>query len=127
MPRFKTTNDILHLTTEYFDENWMDSDKLILPESKQWDYKREMNIEDVDLWEVIYEGGSAVGVYGAYSPYAEFYIIRSGIFTEKHFPEIITFYGVGAQRELTKELDARGIPYAKYKVWVENEEVPFFI
>ena len=70
--RFKTTQNIFKDFEEYFDPNWMDSNSLILPPKKEWDYKRPMQIEDVDLWEVIYEQGGAVGVYASYNPFAEF-------------------------------------------------------
>jgi hypothetical protein len=78
--RFKTTQNIFKDFGEHFDPNWMDSDSLILPPKKEWDYKRPMQIEDVDLWEVIYEQGGSVGVYAAYNPFAEFYMIRVGWF-----------------------------------------------
>ena len=42
-----------------------------------------MQIEDVDLWEVIYEQGGSVGVYASYNPFAEFYMIRVGWFLEQ--------------------------------------------
>ncbi len=51
--RFKSTQNIFKDLQEYFDPNWMDSNSLILPPKKEWDYKRPMQIEDVDLWEVI--------------------------------------------------------------------------
>ncbi len=73
MPFFKTTHNIINDNQEYFDDKWMDSDKLILPPKEEWTYDRELTIDDIDLWEVIYENN--FGIYGAYSPHAEFYMI----------------------------------------------------
>ena len=55
MPFFKTTNNIVTDHGEHFDENWMDSDTLILPPKDEWTYDRELTIDDIDLWEVIFE------------------------------------------------------------------------
>ena len=77
MPFFKSTKDILKSPweDELFNPNWMDSDKLVLPPSKEWDYSRELSIEDVDIWEVISEMSGPSGIYASWLPYAEFYII----------------------------------------------------
>ena len=75
MPTFKTTENIVTGTGEYFDENWMDSDTLVLPEREYWDYQRELKIEDINIWKVIAEPWG-IGVYAAWDPYAEFYLIR---------------------------------------------------
>ena len=49
MPFFKSTYNILKRPDEdeVFDPNWMDSDTLKLPKHKEWDYGRQMYIEDV--------------------------------------------------------------------------------
>jgi hypothetical protein len=82
MPRWKTTENILHLNKdgEFFDENWMNYDRIwqYAPEPVPWDGDRPIRFEDVDLWEVITEMSGPVGVYGAYQPYAEYYVITSG-------------------------------------------------
>jgi hypothetical protein len=126
MPFFKTTANILLSNGEYFDENWMDSDKLILPEFKKWDYKKELDIKDVDIWEVIYEAGGNAGIYAAWSPYAEFYMICPGWNLWKGGTGIETYYGKGALqkvRQRAKELD---MPLPNNIVWVDEEEMWLF-
>jgi hypothetical protein len=59
-----------------YDANVYDKPFLTLPPSPQWTYDREMVIEDVDIWEVIVEQGGGHGVYAAWCPYAEFYMLR---------------------------------------------------
>ena len=126
MPFFRTTHSILvdPTATEYYDPNWMDSDKLILPPSPKWDYQREMQIEDVDIWEILWQAGGGWGVYAAWCPLAEFYLVtynpkRLGVKTM----EWETFYGKGAQKRLKKRLEELDIPYSQNQVWVEPEEM----
>jgi hypothetical protein len=107
MPRFKTTEQILKGTDEYFDENWMDSPFLQLPEYSSWDYSRPLQIEDIDIWEVITEMSGPTGLYAAWLPYAEFYmiIVRRNIDS--------TYYGKGSDEHASKRCDELGIPYPK--------------
>lgn len=116
---FRTTHNILKAPSEgdYFDENWMNFDTIQLPPKTDWDYAREMQIEDVDLWEVISEGSGGIGVYGAWSPYAEFYMVTNGL------DKIETFYGVGSQKRLKKYLDSLGIRYPQNPIWVDSEDM----
>jgi hypothetical protein len=117
MPFFKTTKNILIDGGEYFDPNWMDSDSLVLPPKEQWTYDRNMQIEDVDLWEVIYEAGFAV--YAAWSPYAEFYLVidlqtKAGL---------EAFYGPGAIDQVLARAKQRGITLPLHEHWVEPDQM----
>ena len=87
MPFFKTTYNILTKPweDEAWDDNWMNSDTLILPPKKDWDYKRELTIEDVSLWEVIYQQGGGLALYASWDPYAEFYLITQHHFSIRKF------------------------------------------
>lgn len=120
MPIFKTTQNIFYTPweDELFDENWMDSNTLILPPTKVWDYSRELKIEDIDVWEVLYEGGGGFGVYAAWEPYAEFYIIKNGWQSE-----IEVFYGKKASERVYKRCVELEIPVFLKKVWVEPENM----
>jgi hypothetical protein len=133
MPQFKTTYNILTRTDkdELWNQNWMDSDKVILPPKTDWDYKREMTVEDVDIWEVMSIGQGGVGVYAAWQPYAEFYLVITG-FDTRNAPRIIdgvsvdskkieTYYGQGAQRKVYKRAKELGINLAVYKTWVPDD------
>lgn len=125
MPFFKTTKDIL--TTpwedELWDDNWMDSDKLKLPPTYQWNYSRELQIEDIEIWEVLYQATGGVGVYAAWLPYAEYYMITTGWEMAKIGMGIETYYGKGAQQKVAQKMQEMGIPFATYKVWVNNEDM----
>jgi hypothetical protein len=124
MPQFKTTYNILTKPweDEAWNNNWMDSDKLVLPPKGEWDYNRTMQIEDVNLWEVIYQQGGGLGLYASWDPYAEFYLI-----THHHFAvktnAIETYYGPGAQEEVKKRAKELGIPVYLNEIWIDKEDM----
>jgi hypothetical protein len=119
VPIFRTTYNILKDPSQgdIFDENWMNFDTIQTPPKRNWDYAREMQIEDVDVWEVISEGGKGIGIYASWSPYAEFYMVTNGL------DRIETFYGVGAQKRLKRYLDSLGIRYPQNTIWVDPEDM----
>ena len=109
MPRWKTTENILHLSKdgEYFDENWMNYDRIwqYAPKEIPWDGDRPIRFEDVDLWEVITELSGPVGVYAAYMPYAEYYVVTSG------WKVVAEFEGPLANERLEAFLKENNVPY----------------
>ena len=124
MPFFKTTKDIFKTPweDELYNSNWMDSSTLVLPPQKEWDYSRELQIEDVDVWEQLYYQGGGLAVYAAWEPYAEFYMIT------KHNFDVIsdgveTYYGKGAQKMIQKRIKELGIPIPIRDFWVEPEDM----
>jgi hypothetical protein len=124
MPFFKTNYNIF--TTpwedELFDPNWMNSDKLVLPPNPSWDYSRELQIEDVDVWEQIYFSSGGLGLYAAWCPYAEFYLITNNLFNGKQ-PMIETFYGPEAREKAYYRGKELGMPLSLNKIWVEPEDM----
>ena len=121
--RFKTTHNIFKDFGEYFDPNWMDSDKVILPPKRDWDYARELQIEDVDIWEVVAEYSGGWGVYAAWSPYAEFYMVRTGWENELKGKGLETYYGAGAQRQVQERMKELGMHFVLQEHWVEPEDM----
>lgn len=109
MPRWKVTEQILNLSKdgEFFDENWMNYDKIwqYAPKPIPWKESRNIKFEDVDLWEVITEISGPIGVYAAYQPYAEYYVVT------KNWKVIAEFKGILANIELEKYLISNKIPY----------------
>lgn len=111
MPRWKVTEQILNLSKdgEFFDENWMNYDRIwqYAPEPIPWDGNRPIRFEDVDLWEVISEMSGPIGVYAAYQPYAEYYVVTSG------WKVVAEFEGWLANERLEQFCIANGIHYPK--------------
>jgi len=119
--RFKSTQNIFKDFQEVFEDKWMTSNKVETPPNPEWDYSRELQIEDVDVWEVIYEEGGGIGVYASWCPYAEFYLIRTGW---NNIPnDIEVYYGAGSQKAVQKRMKELKIPYSIQKQWVEPEKM----
>jgi hypothetical protein len=131
MPVFKTTLNILKIVDadELHDRNWLDSDKLQLPPGGpdnpklKWDYSRELRVEDVDIWEVLYEASGGIGVYAAWLPYAEFYMVTTGWIPKTINDRIIeTYYGPNSQKQVYARATALGIPLTVNTMWVDEED-----
>ena len=134
MPQFKSTYNILVKPDEdeVFENRWQDSDKIILPPNPEWDYSRELQITDIDIWEVLAESGSGLGVYAAWCPHAEFYMVTTGIdnsvityngptpYARKH---IETFYGLDAQRKVFNRANDLGLKLQVYDKWIESDQI----
>jgi hypothetical protein len=109
MPQFKSTYNILikPWEDELYNSNAFDKPFLELPPNPKWDKKRKMEIEDVDIWEVLYQQGGGTGVYAAWCPYAEFYMVTTKGKIDS------TYYGEGSDKYAAKRLDELNIPYPK--------------
>jgi hypothetical protein len=139
MPYFKTNYDIFvnPESCESYSENWMDRDTVYLPPYQKWDYARELNVDDISLWEVIYEAGGGLGLYAAWDPHAEFYLLTTG--NDYRYRKFIyskdgverscdsknyeTFYGKNCQKTLLQKIKQYNIPISINKVWVDNDDM----
>jgi hypothetical protein len=119
--RFKSTQNIFKDFREVFETKWADSNKIEVPPHPNWDYSRELQIEDVDIWEVIYEASGGVGLYAAWCPYAEFYLLRTGWWNMPN--DIETYYGKGAQKKVQKRVRELNWPVFTQEHWVEPEDM----
>jgi len=107
MPRFKSTQNILIDNSEEFSKSWTGNSFPELPPMQPWDNSRPLSPEDVDLWEVITEMSGPTGIYAAWLPYAEFYmIVKDGSIDS-------TYYGVGADIHASKRCEKLRIPHPK--------------
>ena len=111
MPRWKTSEQILIPSKdgEFFDDNWMNYNSIFqyIPPSPPWISDRNIRFEDVDLWEVISEMSGPVGVYCAWCPYEEYYIVT------KQWSLWQEFEGYMANERLEKFLRENKIPYPR--------------
>lgn len=119
---FRTTDNIFKDNKVLFEDNWMDKKDAYYPPTTPWDYSRELQIEDVDFWEVIYEASGGIGIYASWSPYAEFYLIRRGWSVENKIG-LETYYGAGALSKVKKIAKEMGINLGTNKIWVEPENM----
>jgi hypothetical protein len=119
---FKTTEEIFKNSRSFYqNENWLDYNHVYLPPTKKWDYKKEMTIEDVDIWEIIYESNIDACVYAAWSPYAEFYLFLLGSGPENW--EIETYYGKMAGYNVYKKAKSMGINIKNKKIYVDEKDM----
>lgn len=111
MYRWKETKQILNLNNdgEIFNENWMNYTSVFqyMPPNPKWNGNRPIRFEDVDIWEVITEISGPIGVYAAWCPYDEFYIVTN------RWKVVQEFSGWKANERLEKYLIKNNIPYQK--------------
>jgi 23S rRNA G2069 N7-methylase RlmK/C1962 C5-methylase RlmI len=70
-------------------------------------------------WDLFcFEGG--FGVYAAWDPYAEFYMLTHPLYYNK---DIEVFYGRNANKRIRKRMKELGIPFYTHKAWVEPEDM----
>jgi len=136
VPLFKSTYNILtkYDEDEVWNDNWMDSNELVLPPKTEWTYDREMTIDDVDIWEQLAYHTGGVGIYASWAPYAEFYLITTGCKPNTE-PRIIdgavywdraieTYYGPGAQKKVFRRAKELGIDLKIHQnVYVESDKM----
>ena len=121
--RFKSTFNIFKDNGEVYDPNYFDTPFLQLPPKIDWDYSRELQIEDVDIWEVIIENGGGFGAYASWLPYAEFYMITLGNKPGTNDRIIETYYGKGAEKAVIKRLKQLNAPFSINKIWVDEDKL----
>jgi hypothetical protein len=120
---FKTTKDIFEQwNDELWNDNLLDTPFIQYPPRVDWDYSRPLQIEDIDIWEVLYAEGGGKGVYAAWLPYADFYLVRTGWENETK-NGLETYYGPGSVDQVIKRSKELGFHLNIQKKWVEPEEM----
>jgi hypothetical protein len=111
-------------------------DKLFIPQQVNGITSRELQIEDIDIWEVIMEWSS--GMIGniseessnnaggwrrifwsicSWRPHAEFYMVN----LPKSQGGLVTFYGSNAEKQCKKYLKSKNIPFSTYPIGWDPE------
>jgi hypothetical protein len=117
MSIFKTNKEIF----ESNDLNFLETNSPIyeLPPRIVWDYKKTPTVKKIEVWEVVYYEPGNVGIYAAWSPYAEFYMIVYDLF--KNTPGgVETFYGEYAAVDIFKKCQTLGITLTINKIWIDR-------
>ena len=109
MPRWKSTQQIIapQHDGEVFNPNWMDRDTVQMPPSPPWLEQRPPRVDEIDIWEVICEWSGLSGVYAAWCPHAELYIVTD------RWRIVAEFSGWAANQRLEQYLIAHNILYPK--------------
>lgn len=90
-----------------------------------WDYSKPATLSDVVLWEELYFRQGDVGIYAAYSPYIEYYIIVFNLFANIN-EGIEEFYGAGSNKKVWERAKKLGIELATEKTWIPKKELHLY-
>jgi len=111
MPIFKKTSDI---------QPWADDTAYqtqSLPLKEEWLTTRLPSFSDIDTWEQIYYQPGNVGIYAAWSPYVELFIITHDLFLDQ-LAGIEIFSGGDASENAKNRAKQLGIIVPTNTVWV---------
>ena len=104
----------------------LDPSKLAPPPPRQFGiYMYDLTIKDIRTWETLYYKGGSIGIYGAWDPYSEFFIITYNLFLGTP-AGVEVFYGPGAIRRLYLKAKELGVDLAVGEVWVEPENIKYY-
>lgn len=113
MPIFKTTNDILN-------NPWAnDADFCVdeLPIKEEWIVDTPATFDDIQVWEQIYNQPGNIGVYAAWSPYVEIYIIVYNLFVKSPYG-IEVFLGANASEQIIEKMQELDVDLTTNYVWI---------
>lgn len=113
-PAFRTLEDIEKSSWE---EPIFDSNSILLPAKTAWAEDRNISIKDVKVWEQIYFHKGTVGIYAAWDPYSDFYIIVYNLFLGSEL-SIEEFRGVDAEDQVLSRAKDFGIDLPLNRLWV---------
>jgi hypothetical protein len=114
MTTLRTYNDIFKNPWNYGESGLDQGD----PDG-HWHYLREPRLEEITIWEEIFYQPGNFGIYGAWNPYAEFYIIVYDLYIS-NTSTVETFYGVNASKNLKERASKLGIDLPMFNVWVDK-------
>ena len=114
MPRFKTKYNVFENNDELFSEELAkENNGVYIPETWDWAGNSQITVDDVIIWECLYEESGSSGIYAAWAPYSNFYI------STEHRVVVKEFSGNLAKELLNEYCVAKGIPapvrYTKHK------------
>lgn len=110
---FKKTKDILENVWPN-DNNYHQHE---LPRKYEWLKETPMTFDDVDIWEQIYSEPGNIGIYAAWSPYREIYIIVHNQFLHESFG-IEIYQGPTASDQVYKRASQFNIKLPQNAVWI---------
>jgi hypothetical protein len=118
---FKTTADIFNTPSVVYEDY---ASKGILPPTSNWTYERELTIEEVDLWEIVYDLPCYLSVYASYCPYANFFLLVPGVYMKEKMSDIETYYGIDAQKRVYLRCKQLGINLELNDVYIDEKFMP---
>jgi hypothetical protein len=111
MPVFKTTDEILTNRWEVGQET------IDLPRRYEWIKSRTVEFSDITTWEQIYFQPGNIGIYAAWSPYVEMYVITYNL-----LDYYTVHFGEDAGKAVFQTADKLGITLPINQVWVPQND-----
>ena len=111
MPVFKTTDEILTNRWEVGQETTN------FPRRHQWIKTRIVEFSDITTWEQIYFQPGNIGIYAAWSPYVEMYVITYNLLD--HYT---VYFGEDAGKTVFQTAHKLGITLPINHVWVPQND-----
>ena len=109
MPLLKTTSYIFNHPWSTAIENLADNPGISsVTTQKTWTANNSISINDVVLWEQIYYDSGQIGIYAAWDPYEEFYLIVHNLFINTNFGVEI-FSGIEAANDVWNRATELGV------------------
>jgi hypothetical protein len=113
MPIFKTTSNIL---SKPWDNNYSNQIQE-LPLKEEWLKSSVPTFKDINTWEQIYYQPGNVGIYAAWSPFVELFIIVHDLFLASE-AGVEVFAGGDASENARYRASQLGISIPTNTVWV---------
>lgn len=114
MSLFVTTDTIFENSWNYIPHD----NTVSLPPQESWNENTDIKLDDIKIWEQIYFEPGNVGVYAAWNPYVEFYMITFNCFLkDKKYIEI--YQGSNSANEVLGRLKDFGINLDYQEIWID--------
>lgn len=119
MLEFKTTEQILLRDWDFSELKNINYTSDDLPKQKHWLEDRNLSFEEVELWEEIYYQPGSLGIYAAWSPYAEIYVIVHCFYKDR-LNGIELFLGSDAGKNVLSRAKQFDVELPVNRIWVES-------
>lgn len=115
MKLFVTTDDIYQAARSLVD---VDLGVDLIPALSDWHYTNKISIDKINWWEQIYFQPGNLGIYAAFDPYVEYFIIVPYFFVDC----LESYYGSKASESVYQKAKEIGIDLKTNKVWIPLEK-----
>lgn len=92
------------------------------PKTVNWNYDNGVSIFDISLWETIFFQPGNIGIYAAWDPYIEYYILTNNLFLGSD-AGFLEFYGAGSCEKIMEKCKELRIELSSNRMWVEEKDL----
>jgi hypothetical protein len=92
--------------------------KVTPPTQKNWNSQTIPSFEDVEYWEELYFQPGNIGIYAAWSPYVDLYMITYNLFINDS--GVVLYSGPTAAKEVWMKANELKIQLPLTRNWVDN-------